>query len=61
MSRAFVFWFLMLLWLLFGLWWYWPPAAAVGLAGYGGLGVPLLVFLLFAVLGWQVFGSPVKG
>lgn len=61
MSRAFIFWFLMLLWLIFGLWWYWPAGAVAGVAGYGGLGVPLLIFLLLALLGWQVFGSPVKG
>ncbi len=61
MSRAFIFWFLMLLWLIFGLWWWWPAAGVIGYAGYGSLGVPLFIFLLFAILGWQVFGSPVKG
>ena len=59
MSRGFVFWFLMLLWLVFSLWWWWP---APGVAyGYLALGFPLLIFVLLALLGWQVFGPPVKG
>jgi hypothetical protein len=60
MSRAFLFWFLMLLWLVFSVWWWWPVGGAAG-GAYLVLGVPLLIFVLFAILGWHVFGSPVKG
>lgn len=56
MTKAFVFWLLMLLWLIFGFYFFWPVGGA-----YWSLGVPLLVFVLFAILGWHVFGPPVKG
>lgn len=59
MTRAFLFWIIMLLWLLFGLYWHWPIGP--GGAAYGPIGLNLLAFVLFALLGWQVFGSPVKG
>lgn len=52
MTKAFVFWLLMLLWLLLGVWWYWPGYAVIGV----GVCIP---FLLFALLGWQVFGRPI--
>ena len=59
MTLTFIFWFLMLVWLLWGgftayqsqpagAWWY-------------PLGHPLLLFLLLLILGLQVFGWPIKG
>lgn len=57
MTRGLAFWILMLLWLVtslafhFGLF-VWPGAALVN-AG--------TLFILFALLGWQVFGPPLKG
>jgi len=61
MTRSFIFWLLMFLWLIFGFWWYWPADHVVGAYHYGGLGIPLFIFILLALLGWQVFGTPVKG
>lgn len=54
MPISFVFWLLMLLWLLFGVW-----------RGYTGPGWPvmagdLLLFVVIALLGWQVFGNPIR-
>ena len=57
MSRGLLFWILMILWLVFSLWWWWP----IGGASYLVLGFPLLIFVLLALLGWQVFGPPIKG
>jgi hypothetical protein len=54
---AFIFWLIMLLTLLFSLWWGWPRTPE---ARYP-FGSTLLVWLLFALIGWQVFGSPLKG
>lgn len=49
------FWLLMALWLIFGAWDYRVPNQPwVRGGGY------LLMFLLFALLGWKVFGSPVQ-
>lgn len=54
MTLALVFWVLMLLWLVLGF--VWPSGE--GRARY----FPWLMhFLLFAVLGWAVFGSPIAG
>jgi len=57
MTRGLIFWVLMLIWLVFGILWH------VGLigSGYAPLGSAILLFILFALLGWQVFGSPIKG
>ena len=52
MTLAIWFWMLMALWLFFGVWRTWPD--------HLGLGSHLLGFFLFVILGWQVFGSPVK-
>jgi hypothetical protein len=55
MSLGLVFWLIMLIWLLFGI------ALHVGwiAIGLGVIGGPLVIFILLAVLGWQVFGPPV--
>jgi len=57
MTRGFIFWLIMILWLL--LW-------IVGFTDYGARpyyhsGFNAVTFTLFALLGWQVFGSAVKG
>lgn len=53
MTIGMIFWVLMIIWLVFGFWAYWPLSRANG---------PnfLLWFLLF-LLGWSVFGFPIKG
>ena len=56
MTLQFWFWIIMALWLVFGFW----RARAVGDQLYPFWGGHLLVFLLFAILGWQIFGAPVK-
>ena len=57
MSLQLLFWILMLIWLIFGL------AYNGGyLAGpYGPWGNTILLFILFLILGWQVFGQPIQG
>ena len=59
MSKGTAFWILMLLWLIFGLINYWP-GTAVGLIAFAPLGGALVLWILLALLGWQVFGSAVK-
>jgi hypothetical protein len=55
MTRGLIFWVLMLVWLVFSL---------VVFGGYGGLygarAGAFLEFVLFLLLGWQVYGPPVK-
>lgn len=57
MTLSFVYWFLMLVWLIFGgATWFqtegrsWPV-----------LGGNIILFLLFLVLGLKVFGFPIQG
>jgi len=52
MTFGLLFWILMLLWLLFWLWDWRSPT------GWGPLGNTLLLFILFLLLGWKVFGAP---
>jgi len=58
MSLGVLFWILMIFALLFSVWWYWPGRAAI--AGPYGMFNGLLPWVLFAILGWQVFGAAVK-
>lgn len=48
------FWVLMFLWLIFGIAWNrgWVDGT------YGPWGNWLLLFILFVLLGWKVFGAP---
>jgi hypothetical protein len=54
MSFALIYWILMLVWLVFGLWSNWPVSG-----GVRPLGNTLLLFILLVLLGWKVFGAPV--
>jgi cbb3-type cytochrome oxidase subunit 3 len=61
MSKDLLFYILMLFWLVFGLWAYWPAAGApAGPARYGPIGNQLLLFVLILILGWHAFGPPIK-
>lgn len=55
MTLGLMFWILMLLWLVFSLWWHWP-------LGVNNPAWPrdVFLFILFLVVGWAVFGPPVK-
>jgi hypothetical protein len=56
MSRGLIFWVLMLIWFVFQL------AVFGGYVGpYAAKGSALLDFVLFLLLGWQVYGPPVRG
>lgn len=54
MTLALVFWILMLLWLVTLVWWHWPANGAAFEPGNGFL------FILLLVLGWAVFGAPIR-
>jgi hypothetical protein len=56
MTRGLVFWIIMLVWLVFGVAWHFSLVGT-----YGPIGFVLLFFILFALLGWQVFGPPIHG
>jgi hypothetical protein len=58
MSIAFLFWLLMILWLVFGL--YWNRADLRG-GNYGLAGGNLMLFIVLFLLGWKVFGFPIQG
>jgi len=56
MSIGLIFWIIMLIWLLFAIAW------NRGMTGdWGPLGNSLMLFVLFLLLGWKVFGAPVHG
>lgn len=57
MPLAYIFWMLMILWLIFGVGYPWMVAAPNPYVARGG---NLLLFVLLALLGVQVFGSAVK-
>lgn len=58
MALGLAFYVIMLVWLIFALAWNWP-GNAVG--PYGPIGNALLIFVLFLLLGWKVFGAPLHG
>jgi hypothetical protein len=57
MSLQLLFWILMLIWLIFGV----AYNGGYLTGPYGPWGHTLLLFILFLILGWQAFGSPVHG
>jgi Na+/proline symporter len=48
-----LFWVLMIIWLLFGLYWHRGDYTR---GNYGLVGGNLMLFVLLAILGWRVFG-----
>jgi hypothetical protein len=54
MPFGLLFWILMLLWLVFGLYSNWPGIAR---GPYFPVGNSLLLFVLLLLLGWRVFGA----
>lgn len=59
MSIGFIFWLLMLLWLVFGIWSFRGAPANPALWPYAGGSV--LIFVLLFLLGWKTFGWPIAG
>lgn len=53
MSIALLFWVIMIIWLLFGLWSNYPTG---GVKGFGGT---LIEWIVIALLGWAVFGAAI--
>ncbi len=53
MSRGLLFWIIMLLVLIGALWFSYP--------NYGLMGMSAVVWILLALLGWKVFGPPIRG
>lgn len=55
MTRGLIFWVLMLIWFVFSV------AVFGGYAGiYAVRASSFLEFVLFLLLGWQVYGTPIK-
>ena len=57
------FWIIYVICVIFGFWAWWPAAPAPNQAGWVGfrpLGGLLVIFILIGLLGWQVFGPPLK-
>lgn len=54
MPMGILFYVLMLIWLVFGVYRDWPSG------NYGGIGGSLILFLLMLLLGWRVFGPPLQ-
>ena len=60
MSRGLIFWVLMLIWFVFALVLNFG-GQGLGVAGhYGSIANSFLEFVLFALLGWQVYGPAIK-
>lgn len=53
MSLGLAYYIILLIWLVFGLWHSWPNQFAVG----GNA----MLFILFLLVGWKVFGPPLHG
>jgi hypothetical protein len=56
MSRGLIFWVLMLIWFVFSL----AVYGGLIVGPYGIAGTRLLDFILFALLGWEVYGPAVR-
>ena len=54
MTFGLVFWILMPLCLVYGLWGWWAPQPGGWFWGHG-----VFLFVLFLLIGWKVFGAPI--
>jgi hypothetical protein len=52
-TKGILFWVLMILWLVFGLWVAYPVGTLMGFNA--------LLFILLGLLGWAVFGPAIQG
>lgn len=52
-----LYWLLVILWLIFGLWSGWSVAGSPG--GWRPMGGSLLIFVLFVLIGLELFGFPI--
>lgn len=59
MTLQLLFWILMILWAVFSAFVVFPRTAAEHRTFF--IGGNLFVFVLFVILGWQVFGQPIHG
>ena len=59
MKIGLLFWILMLVWLLFGVWSYWPAGGGTVVA-FGPVGGSFLLLVLMSLVGWKVFGAPLQ-
>lgn len=57
MPMGAIFWMLMILWLIFGMY---SNRADFRAGNYGGFGSNLLLFILLFLLGWRCFGFVVQ-
>jgi len=58
MPIGIAFWVLMMIWFVFGLIANWPGGAV---PAWGGIVSNVLLFVLFALIGWHVFGAVLHG
>lgn len=61
MTLGFLFWLLMILWVLFGVYWKWPASGTNDARSFGPVGGTVLLFVLLFLLGWKTFGFIVSG
>jgi len=54
MTRGLAYWILMLIWLVLAIAWHFA------LFSGAVIGVAVIPFLLFVLVGWQVFGAPIR-
>jgi hypothetical protein len=57
MTLAVLFWLLMIIWLVLGLWRDYVPGQPYPMPRLAG---SLFLFVLLAILGWAQFGGPVR-
>lgn len=57
MPLSILFWVIMIVWLVFGVWSSYTPGQPYP---FRPLAVNFLLFILFCLLGWAQFGAPVK-
>jgi hypothetical protein len=59
MKMGLLFWILMLICVVFGVWVNWPAGGGAAVA-YGPVGGTVLLLVLVGLLGWKVFGAPLR-
>lgn len=60
MPIGWIFWMLMILWAVFGVFWNYP-AGGINRTSFAPFGGSVLLFILLFLLGWHEFGFVIQG
>lgn len=60
MEKDALYWLFIILWVVFGLFTYWPSEPQNRIRSWGLVGYNIFILILFILIGLKIFGEPIK-